>query len=101
MAELQTVHSNGGPSAGLKALLGKACSNVVVRVGFDAQAAVWFALGVNLPGLIVEADSLDELRSLLSDLIPEVIGMNGPPKALPDALAEASSDYWVVPVKQQ
>jgi predicted RNase H-like HicB family nuclease len=48
-----------------------------VRAKWDPEAGVWVALSDDVPGLVAEAASLDELFSELQDLIPALLELNG------------------------
>jgi hypothetical protein len=50
---------------------------ILVRASWDAEARVWVAESADLPGLIVEADSSEQLLDKLDDLIPELIVESG------------------------
>lgn len=47
-----------------------------VFVSHDAENAVWFVVESDIPGLNVEAASLDALVEAVSDLAPELISAN-------------------------
>lgn len=65
-----------------------------VRAHWDADARVWVALSDDVPGLVAEAASLDELFSELQTLIPELLTLNGTKDAdvAPFQLVAASSN---------
>lgn len=46
---------------------------VVVRAVWDSEAAVWTAESPDVPGLVTEAASFDELERKLPDLIRDMI----------------------------
>lgn len=46
---------------------------IVVRATWDNEASVWTAASSNLPGLITEAASLDELDAKLPDLVHDLL----------------------------
>jgi len=46
---------------------------IVVRATWDSEAKVWVAESTDLPGLITEAGSLDELDAKLPGLIQDLI----------------------------
>jgi predicted RNase H-like HicB family nuclease len=48
-----------------------------VDAAWDDEASVWVATSDDIPGLITEADTLEELRSKLVDLVPELLAENG------------------------
>ena len=48
-----------------------------VRAQWDAEAGVWVALSDDVPGLVAEATSLDELFRDLQTLVPELLTLNG------------------------
>ena len=47
-------------------------SKILVRALWDDEAGVWVATSEDLPGLIVEAETTDELESELKCLIPQL-----------------------------
>ncbi len=47
-----------------------------VRASFDEEARVLVAESDDVPGLITEADTLDELVAKLQQLIPELLELN-------------------------
>lgn len=50
---------------------------VSVQAKWDAGAEVWVALSDDVPGLVAEAASLDELFRELQSLVPELLALNG------------------------
>lgn len=48
-----------------------------IKVEWDAEAKVWFIDSTNVPGLNVEAESREELLTILDDLVPELLMENG------------------------
>jgi predicted RNase H-like HicB family nuclease len=48
-----------------------------VYASWDSNARVWVAVSDDVPGLVAEASSLDELFSELQTLIPELLELNG------------------------
>lgn len=46
---------------------------IVVRATWDSEASVWTAESSDLPGLVTEAASLDELDAKLPDLIRDLL----------------------------
>jgi predicted RNase H-like HicB family nuclease len=48
-----------------------------VHTFFDGEAKVWVAESDDVPGLVTEAGSIDELISKLRILIPELLEENG------------------------
>lgn len=47
-----------------------------VSVSHDAANSVWFVVESDIPGLNVEAPSLDALVEAVTDLAPDLIGNN-------------------------
>lgn len=43
---------------------------------WDDEASVWVATSVDIPGLVTESDTLEELRTKLIDLVPELMAEN-------------------------
>jgi predicted RNase H-like HicB family nuclease len=48
-----------------------------VDAAWDDDASVWVATSDDIPGLVTEAETLDELRAKLVDLVPELLAENG------------------------
>ncbi len=48
-----------------------------VKAEWDEEAEVWYVSQTDVPGLVAEADTPEELLKLLSTLIPEVMELNG------------------------
>jgi|HubBroStandDraft_6_1064221.scaffolds.fasta_scaffold183468_2 hypothetical protein len=46
---------------------------VKVRADWDDEAKVWVAEGVNLPGLVTEADTVELLLEKLRVIVPELL----------------------------
>lgn len=49
-----------------------------VKARWDAQARVWWAESDDVPGLVAEADTHDQLVEDLRRLVPELLAMNKP-----------------------
>ena len=49
-----------------------------VDAAWDDEASVWVATSDDVPGLVTEAETLEELRSKLIDLVPELLAENDP-----------------------
>ncbi|MBF0152553.1 MAG: DUF1902 domain-containing protein [Magnetococcales bacterium] len=50
---------------------------VQVRAVWDAEALVWVAESVDVPGLATEAKTLEQLVLKLEVMIPELLELNG------------------------
>ena len=50
---------------------------VHVLAQWDEEAKVWVATSDDVPGLVTEAESRDELVEILRVLIPELLAANG------------------------
>ena len=57
---------------------------LVVEAWWDEEASVWVATSEDIPGLVTEAETLDQLRSRLADIVPELLAENDP-SALTDS----------------
>jgi len=53
--------------------MGKRRAAIKVRADWDDEAKVWVAEGVNLPGLVTEADTVELLLDKLRVMIPELL----------------------------
>ena len=67
---------------------------VVVKAAYDEQASVWYVESSDIPGLNIEASSLDDLRNLIPaailDLL-EAVGDKGPFDIPIEIVAHASA----------
>jgi predicted RNase H-like HicB family nuclease len=50
---------------------------LVVRAEWDDEAKVWVATSDDVPGLVTEADTVEELEAKLKIMIPELLDLNG------------------------
>jgi hypothetical protein len=48
-----------------------------VKAEFDTEANVWHVSQTDVPGLAVEAETPEELLSLLKTIVPELLELNG------------------------
>lgn len=48
-----------------------------VRVTWDDGVKVWIATSDDIPGLCAQANTLEELVDVVSDLAPELLELNG------------------------
>jgi len=51
--------------------------NLLVKVIWDPEAAVWVAGSEDVPGLVLESGSFDALIERLRYTIPELLELNG------------------------
>ena len=51
-------------------------SQIIVEAFWDAEAGVFVATSNDVPGLVAEAATADELRAKLETLIPELLELN-------------------------
>lgn len=49
-----------------------------IRCDWDPEAAVWFVSESDVPGLVAEAATIEEMTSLLRDRVPELLELNRP-----------------------
>lgn len=47
-----------------------------VKADWDDESGCWTATSEDIPGLVLEAETLDEIRSLVMDVGPELIESN-------------------------
>lgn len=57
---------------------------LVVRAFWDEEAQVWVAESDDVPGLVAEAATFEELLRELETLVPELLELNAPAKLAPD-----------------
>jgi predicted RNase H-like HicB family nuclease len=50
---------------------------LIIYANWDDEAKVWVATSDDVPGLVTEAGSLDELVPKLKTMIPEMLDANG------------------------
>jgi predicted RNase H-like HicB family nuclease len=48
-----------------------------VRAEWDQEASVWVATSDDVPGLVTEAETLEDLSAKLERMIPELLEANG------------------------
>lgn len=54
---------------------------IEVRANWDDEARVWVATSDDVPGLITEADTVEELVKALKVMISELFELNGRPNS--------------------
>lgn len=52
-------------------------NKITVTAHWDAEAEVWTATSDDLPGLVIEAATPDELKSELDEMVPALMELNG------------------------
>ena len=57
---------------------------LLVRAFWDDEAQVWVAESDDVPGLVAEAATLEELLRELDVLVPELLALNAPEKLADD-----------------
>lgn len=53
-------------------------TTLAVNVSHDKQEGVWYVLSSDITGLHAEAETLDELVTVISDVAPDLIAANMP-----------------------
>jgi predicted RNase H-like HicB family nuclease len=48
-----------------------------IKASWDAEAKVWVAEGVDVPGLCTEAETMEQLVKKLEVMVPEMLEANG------------------------
>jgi len=51
-------------------------NDIIISALWDAEAKVWVAEALNLPGLVTEAANIELLQQKLSVMIPEIMELN-------------------------
>ena len=51
-------------------------TTLAVNVSHDKQEGVWYVLSSDIPGLHAEAETLDELLTVIADVAPDLIVAN-------------------------
>ena len=49
---------------------------LVVRAQWDEEARVWFVVESDIPGLVAEGATADELKAKLGVIVPELVFLN-------------------------
>ncbi len=52
-------------------------AEIVVRATWDDEASVWIAESDDVPGLVTEAPTVEDLLAKLEVIIPELFELNG------------------------
>ncbi|MCP4781376.1 MAG: DUF1902 domain-containing protein [Hyphomicrobium sp.] len=58
--------------------------SIIVRANWDEEANVWIATTADVPGLATEAATVEELRSKLLVILPELVELNCTDSDLPE-----------------
>lgn len=61
---------------------------LVVRASWDEEAHVWVATSDDVPGLVAEARTPEELSEKLQVMVPELLELNGFADECADGVAE-------------
>ena len=54
-----------------------ATRELIIRADWDEEARVWVATSQDLPGLSIEADTIEALRDKLSGAVRDLLELNG------------------------
>ena len=54
-----------------------AVREITLNSTWDPEAKVWFATSEDVPGLVLEADTLDGIIEEARSLVPELLRLNG------------------------
>ncbi len=65
---------------------------LVVRATWDGEAGVWVAESDDVPGLVTEAPTSDELFAKLRTLVPELLELNNCMPSGDDVLVKLLAD---------
>jgi Domain of unknown function (DUF1902) len=57
---------------------------IVVRAAWDSEARVWVATSDDLPGLVTESETVEELAAKLPGLVSDLLELNGSTSDLPE-----------------
>lgn len=63
---------------------------ILIKAIWDDDAKVWVATSENLPGLVTEADTIEQLNEKLSVMIPELLDGDMTPDIPIHLIAEQS-----------
>jgi hypothetical protein len=66
--------------APLKRTFGSSHDSALLRRRWDAEAGVWYSES-DIPGLVIEADDLEEFERVMNEIAPELLVENGAAKA--------------------
>ncbi len=53
--------------------------SIIVRAVWDPEAKIWVATSDDVPGLVTEAETPEQLEAKLQAMIPELLEENGVP----------------------
>ena len=56
----------------------------IINLIWDKDAAVWIATSEDIPGLVLESESLDDLIEKVREAVPELLMMNHNPSGYTD-----------------
>jgi hypothetical protein len=62
----------------MRSMTKSAANQLAVTVAFDPEAKVWFVSASDLPGLCVETATLDEMKTVIADVAPDLLETNVP-----------------------
>ena len=68
-------------------------NEISITASWDPEAQVWVAVSDDVPGLVAEACSLQNLISRLQVLVPELFELNGHLMKTPPDKISISADY--------
>jgi len=69
-------------------------SEYIITLFWDDEASVWIAESPDIPGLILESRSFDELIEKVKTAIPELLEING--TRLPEMKLHFKAEYLAV-----
>lgn len=58
--------------------------SIIVRAVWDEEARVWIATSEDVPGLVAEACTMEDLRETVLTRVSELLQLNGAGFALPE-----------------
>jgi predicted RNase H-like HicB family nuclease len=64
-----------------------------VLLNWDNEAAVWIATSCDIPGLVLEAGSIDALIERVRFAVPELLTLNGNPQSSPISMCFRSERH--------
>ena len=57
--------------------MNKTKKNYNIDYQWDEEAKVWIVTSEDVPGLVLESDSRDDLTGTVRDVVPELVKLNG------------------------
>lgn len=67
---------------------------MTIWVKWDDEAGVWIATSDDIPGLATEAETMDALSAKLTEMVPELLQINGGPAPNTEVQFKTAADFF-------